>query len=272
MRDIERRSFITRMGALAAVVPIALVSVTARARTTKRPPVKLSADERLQAMEKQMEQMATRLGMLEDVQAIRRLQHAYGYYLDKSLYEEVIGLFAEDGAVRLGRGLYQGRVGQRRFYTGFVAQSIGSGASGPSYGVLREHLQLQDIIDVAADRRSAQGRIRCFMQAGAHETKKDVNSELPRQWWEGAICENTYAKGEDGLWRIKLLNYRQVYRASYEDGWAHSKPLGHAESVRAYPDDPVGPDELLPDAVASWPETPIVPFHYPHPVTGKPWV
>jgi len=272
MRDFERRSFITRMGTLAAALPIALASVTARARTTKKPAVKLSADERLQAMEKQMEQMAARLGMLEDVQAIRHLQHAYGYYLDKSLYEEVIGLFAEDGAVCLGRALYQGRAGQRRFYTGFVAQGSGGGASGPVYGVLREHLQLQDIIDVAPDRRSAQARLRCFVQAGTHDTKKDVSPDLPHQWWEGGICENTYAKGEDGLWRIKLLNYRQVYRATYEEGWAHSKSLVREGAARTYPDDPLGPDQLLPGPAASWPETPVVPFHYPHPVTGKPWV
>jgi len=34
------------------------------------------------------------LTAVADVQAIERLQHQYGYYLDKCLYEEVVDLFA----------------------------------------------------------------------------------------------------------------------------------------------------------------------------------
>ena len=32
-----------------------------------------------------------------------------------------------------------------------------------------------------------------------------------------------------------------------------------------------GPDELVADPAQLWPATAIVPFHYPHPVTGEPW-
>jgi hypothetical protein len=43
-----------------------------------------------------------------------------------------------------------------------------------------------------------------------------------------------------------------------------------APATMTYPEDPIGPDELI-DAPKTWPHTSVVPFHYPHPVTGKPW-
>ena len=39
---------------------------------------------------------------------------------------------------------------------------------------------------------------------------------------------------------------------------------------KLYPEDPIGPDELLDPQPRLWPATDIVPFHYNHPVTGKP--
>jgi hypothetical protein len=33
--------------------------------------------------------------------------------------------------------------------------------------------------------------------------------------------------------------------------------------------DPLGPDELIEQKML-WPDTRVIPFHYPHPVTGKP--
>ncbi len=41
---------------------------------------------------------------------------------------------------------------------------------------------------------------------------------------------------------------------------------------KLYPQDPLGPDALIEPAPRLWPATDIVPFHYAHPVTGKPIV
>jgi hypothetical protein len=57
-----------------------------------------------------------RLGVLEDVHAIRRLQHAYGYYLDKCLYDEVVDLFSDAGEVAFMGGLFRGKAGLCRLY------------------------------------------------------------------------------------------------------------------------------------------------------------
>jgi hypothetical protein len=272
MHELKRRSFIGKMGAYLTLVPIALTSTVALARTSKRREVSVSDDERIAAMERQMELMAARLATLEDVEAIRKLQHAFGYYLDKCLYDEVVDLFADDGDIHIGDGIYRGKAGQRRFFTGRLKQEIAGGVNGPVYGLLLEHLTLQDVIDVAPDRRTAKGRFRCLVQGGSHDSRQSANPGNPRQWWEGGLYENAYAKGDDGRWRLKLLSYRTVYQAPYETGWAHTRIAADSKPPQVYPADPLGPDEALPMPAPVWPETPVVPFHYPNPVSGKPWV
>lgn len=39
--------------------------------------------------------------------------------------------------------------------------------------------------------------------------------------------------------------------------------------TKTYPEDPKGPDELLPVKRLAWPERSGVRFHYAHPVTGR---
>ena len=72
--------------------------------------------------------------------------------------------------------------------------------------------------------------------------------------------------------RFSRLSYRTVYHAPYEIGWAHTQLAQESGGRKVFPDDPLGPDEVLPMPPPVWPETPVVPFHYPNPVSGKPWV
>jgi len=131
-------------------------------------------------------------------------------------------------------------------------------------------LQLQDIVDIDEDGKSAKGRFRALLMAGQHESKKErVGNNFPAQCWEGGIYENLYVK-DRGVWKIKLLNYNMLWQADYGPGWANSGV--HLPSLtRLFPEDPHGPDELLPAVPQTWPHTRVVPFHYAHPVTGKAW-
>jgi hypothetical protein len=224
----------------------------------------------LSTLARQVEQLANEVGLLNDMQAIRKLQHAYGYYLDKCLYDEVVDLFAPHGEVRFMGGVFKGKPGLRRLYCERFRRNFTGGHNGPVYGFLLDHLQLQDIVDVAPDRSAARGRFRCFMQAGSHETKKDAPPHMPAQWWEGGIYENQYVR-EDGVWKILALNYTAVYHGLYESGWAHTPPQFVPFFSETFPDNPVGPDALVEPRPVIWPETSVVPFHYVHPVTGKTW-
>ena len=116
----------------------------------------------------ELERLRHEVDLLQDQESIRELQYAYGYYLDKCLYQEVVDLFCEDCEVRFGGGRFIGRSGIMRLYLDRFRQRFTGGYNGPIDGFLLDHLQLQGIVHVADDRRSAHGRFRCFMQAGTH--------------------------------------------------------------------------------------------------------
>ena len=227
-------------------------------------------DARIAALEAQVATLAARVQQAEDVAAVRKLQFKYGYYMDKGLYDEVVDLFAADGELHFMGGIFRGREGLTRLYCGRLRTAFTHGNNGPVYGLLADHMQLQDIVDISENGLTAHGRFRAFLVGGSHETKPDISTHLPLQWWEAGVYENVYVK-VDGVWRIRTLDYHMFWQADYERGWAHSTPYGGRFFDRTYPDDPGGPDELTDRVPAFWPETPIVDFHYPHPVTGAPW-
>jgi hypothetical protein len=233
----------------------------------------MADDAKIAALEKKIEELAHRVGVLEDIHAIRRVQHAYGYYMDKCLYGEIVDLFADDGEVHFLGGIFKGKAGVRRLYIDRFRRNFTGGTDGPMYGFLLDHPQMQDVVDVAPDRKTAKGRFRCVMQAGLHESAKAPAGQtvtLPKQWWEGGVYENEYAR-EDGVWKIKSLNYRLVWNADYETGWAHTRPRYLAFFTETYPEDPGGPDVIEDNKPVLWPETEVLAYHYPNPVTGKPW-
>lgn len=223
----------------------------------------MTADDRIAALEKRIEELTEKVGMIEDAQAIRNLQHKYGYYMDKAFYEAIIDLFSEDCEIHFLAGIFKGKAGARRLFIDRFRALFARGVDGPKPGVLMEHPQLQDIIDVAPDRKTAKARFRYFMQAGTHYT-----TGIARQWWEGGLYENVYVK-DSGVWKIKVLIPKMVYIGEYEHGWAYTKPHYVPFMTTTYPDDPLGPDELVPGERVLWPDIDLLPFHYPHPVTGE---
>lgn len=222
----------------------------------------MTTEEEIAALKAQVAELTYRTGIIEDIQQIRTLHFKYGYYMDKWLFPEIVDLFARDGEFHFLNGVFKGQKGIKRFF------GDGFGIDGPTYGVLTDHLQVQDIVDVAPDRRSAKGRFRCFLMGGVHESRKEA-SPIPAQFWEGGVYENTYVK-ENGVWKIKLLHYHLSWQAEYEKGWARSekKLLMVSRFTKTFPDDPRGPDLLKTAPVKHWPDATMVSFHYPHPVTG----
>jgi hypothetical protein len=137
-----------------------------------------------------IEKLEHELAIQQDIHQIRRIQYTYGYFIDKSQYNEVVDLFSDQGDVWFLGGIYRGKAGVRRLYIERFQTQFTQGHNGPRYGWLLDHPQLQMVIDVAPDRATAKVRGRSMMQAGLHETAKGA----PRAWWEGGIYENDYVR------------------------------------------------------------------------------
>ena len=65
---------------------------------------------------RRIEALENELGKQQDIEAIRRLQYAYGYFIDKSQYNEVVDLFADDAEVWFLGGIYKGKAGVKEMF------------------------------------------------------------------------------------------------------------------------------------------------------------
>ena len=228
------------------------------------------SEDRITALEAKLAELETRLARREDELDVRSLQYLYGYLIDKCMYDQVVDLFAEDGEVRFFGGVWYGKAGVARLYIDRFRKRFTHNTNGPINGFLLDHPQIQTIITVSHDGRTAQLRGRSMMQAGRHKDFTDPSKGLGvRQWWEGGLYENTYVKGDDGKWRFKVLNYFPHWHADFDSGWANTDPEYVPFPKTLYPEDPAGPDALIDDHWL-WPTHKLLDFHMPHPITGEP--
>jgi hypothetical protein len=57
-----------------------------------------------------MDRLAQRVDRLIDETAVQNLQHIYGYYLDRKMWDDVVDLFTDDGTFETGQqGVYEGK-------------------------------------------------------------------------------------------------------------------------------------------------------------------
>jgi hypothetical protein len=210
-----------------------------------------SVAERIAALDGQITQLEAQAARAEDVSAIKRLQRAYGYYLDAAQWDEMADLFADDGSIEIGLdGVYVGKERVRAYL-----HTLGGGQVGLKRGELNEHLMLQPVIDVAPDGRTAQGRWRTVIMAG--EYHRDA------VWGEGPY-ENDYVK-ENGVWKIQALHWYQTFMVPYAGGWAKNKDVNGGIFVsRKLP-----PDRPPTVRYETWPGVYLPPYHYKNPVTGR---
>ncbi|HXR93627.1 MAG TPA: nuclear transport factor 2 family protein [Steroidobacteraceae bacterium] len=193
-----------------------------------------------------------RLDRVKDFWELENLESAYGYYLDKNLFNNLADLFATDGSMELAqRGVYKGRERVRQFLLHVFTRD---GKEGPVEGRLGNHLQLQPVIDVAADGMSAKIRSRMLQQM----------SMGGRASIGGAIYENEAVK-ENGVWKFKVDHAYNTFTASYTGGWAQG-----ASGYMPGPN-PDFPWDAPPTQVFDmFPVVYEIPYHYVNPVTGAP--
>ena len=173
----------------------------------------------------QVDRLSNRIGSLEDANAIRRMHQTYESHLDQGMYEEVVDMFTDDGEVSFQRRAF---CGKEEGDPPPVLRPLRSGMTGkklePAPGFEQDPAQELDIVEVAADRKSATGQFPFSMQVG-----KPMNDDSPLvkmarlqgegivKWWEGGIYEASYVKIGD-TWKIKRLEYRASSKADYRPG------------------------------------------------------
>lgn len=191
----------------------------------------------------------------EDYLAIIKLQRAYGFYIDKGYWREATNLFAEDATYEQGvDGVY---VGRARIHEMIVKLTGGNVGPGLPFGQLHERFQLQPIITLADDGRTAKGRWHELSMYGDYGTSAE---------WGDGVYENSYRK-EEGVWKIASVRLYMNFIAPYEGGWATLKPVDGDWRSPALADFP--PDRPPTDSYRPYPDVHVPPFHFTHPVTGK---
>ncbi|MGV3592137.1 MAG: nuclear transport factor 2 family protein [Gammaproteobacteria bacterium] len=191
------------------------------------------------------------LARARSVRAIENLQAMYGFYIDKGKWNEAAQLFADDATYEFGQsGVYVGR------------ESIADGLSlmGPQNlreGLLNNFVMVQPIIHVDADNATAKARWRSDVM---------LTRGGPRSWkgrWGGGVYENEYVN-DGGTWKFSKLHYYVTFWGDYDEGWAKQPIPMDGPSMENPPDRPPSV------TYESFPKLQVVPFHYPHPVTGQP--
>lgn len=194
------------------------------------------------------ENLAHRVQLLADETAVQNLQHAFGYYLDRKMYDDVADLFTESGTIEIGHsGVYAGKRHVNRLLEALY------GRPALRDGELFDHINLGTVVTVSADGRSAASRTSQLSQLGR-------NGEYAH--WELGTYENSYVK-EDGLWKLGAVRYFPRIKTDYDLGWAVDAQAADATRTTTW-------DRAPTHAYASYPNAHIVHFHYAHPVTGRP--
>lgn len=203
--------------------------------------------------EARIKELENKVATLQDLEAIKRLQRAYGFYLEHWMYEEVIDCFSDspDTVLNLVAGIYYGKQGVRRYFSGEKARSV-----DPE--LLHQIMQLSGVVDIAKDGKTAEGRWFGF-GAAALPTGKGVIQSLT-----AGVYTVEYIK-EVGKWRIHKLMWNPSIMADPTKGWvkpervAAAAPGAHkaprADSQRKFN--------------TQYPSGYTPPFHFKHPVTGK---
>jgi hypothetical protein len=204
-------------------------------------------------LEKQIATLSSQVLRLEDANAVRKLQRAYGYYIDKGYWDEATDLFADDATLETGvDGVY---VGKARIHALLIRQGGGHPGPGLPYGQFNHHMQLQPVVHVSADGLSAQGRWRELALLGQFQEYAA---------WGDGIAENEYVK-EGGVWKIRKIHFYPNFVAPYHGGWVALKPASgdwKSDIAKLF-----AADQPPTVTYKPYPDLFVPPFHYTSPLT-----
>jgi hypothetical protein len=222
-----------------------IVDVPERPSTPLRASAVPTTAPTLAALARRMADLAARAQHLSDEIEVTNLQHVYGYYVDRKMWDDVADLFANDGTMEIGlQGVYVGRASIRRQF----------GPAGLAEGEINDHVHLQAIVSVMPDGRTAYARGTDLGMIG---------TTGGRALWTQSIYENEFVK-QGNVWKFKALRVYPRFIVDAEQGWAKDAQPAPGPS-REFP-----PDRPPTESYEIYPRFHIAPLHFNHPVTGRP--
>ncbi|HTY51436.1 MAG TPA: nuclear transport factor 2 family protein [Steroidobacteraceae bacterium] len=241
-----RTAIPTGRAALALAMSLAVPACVPQTMTTPQ------ARGQRAVLERQVEFLSAEAQRLQDASDIKRLQRAWGYYVQSARWDDAVDLFTDDASLEMGLdGVYRGRARIRAYL-----YALGGGHEGITAGELNEQFLIQPVIDVAADGRTALGRWRRLMMLGHYGSSAS--------WGEGPF-EIKYVR-QDGVWKISSLHWYQTYVVPYQGGWQSNPDENGARYVSAQ----LPPDAPPTESYGTWPAVYRPPYHYPNPATVPP--
>jgi hypothetical protein len=226
-----------------------------------------SMESRIDSLEKQVSALTEQLGKkekelqeLRDIEDIKKLQAAYAYYLENAMGEEIIDCFSNhpDVSGTYVEGTYKGPEGIRRYFGRMKEKP-------PAF--LHQVRMDTPLITVDPDGKSAKGR----WYGDGTVAFKPLNNEIDPMYMN-VVYEMEYIK-EDDIWKIFTLAFQMLY-AFQPSKQVHAPAIETAEEGPPEDSSDSGDMKLSPDEWAEYdtqyPSGYIYPFHFKHPVTGKP--
>ena len=154
-------------------------------------------------------QIAAEASLLYEHGRAQNLANAFGYYLDRGLYDDVADLFYADARVVVqGQGTWLGQAGVRRFLTQF-------GVSGLDRGEMNDHLQLMPKVIISRDGTVASVSAVELGMEGQHGGAG---------YWSATLNHFVLMRDGDGRWLISSLYRIPIMRSRVADGWASPLP------------------------------------------------
>jgi hypothetical protein len=209
---------------------------------------------KIEKLEKQVKAQEKELTILKDIEAIKKLQKAYGYYVEHMMYQEIVDCFSDSPEVRLDwlEGQWAGKEGVKNYFA-FMKKT--------PLNFQHQVMQIAGVVDVDPDGKTASGRWYAF---GAMFFPQPEG--MKRAFVTG-IYENRYIK-ENGVWKMLAIKWVIPYAVTPTGEWRMpedvNRPYLAGQWKGPSPDIPLDREDLR--YLTGY----IFPFHYNHPVTGKP--
>lgn len=195
-------------------------------------------------MEVKIKKLEARIQTMEDIEEIKKLQRAYGFYLEHWMAEDIIDCFDDgsDTSLIVAAGDYHGKEKIRNFFHHGRKGMESRKADNPEF--LHQVMQLSGVVHVDPDGRTAKGRWYGF---GANAFPVEGGKINPG--WMNGVYENEYVK-QNGKWKIKSVRWCMTFHAPWGDSFVLAEKRKDVRIDRPYGRNPTlnpdgGPEETL---------------------------